>query len=933
MSTKDINGMNPSFTYTAPVENAPQDPEPYEINLGISGTPFWSGDIESEYNPDLSPKNWRGIGGDHGIADRMRREDSVIAAVERAMKLPILSATWQVEPGEEGDPERNREIADFIHAALFKHNRDSWRGWLEQALDYLTFGFMLFERIYKVIDDPADPYYQHITLDHLAPRMPWTVDRWIVSNDLSERLVGIIQVDQAGTPLNRMIPAWKMVRLTYQQAGQNFEGRSSIRAAYRPYFIRRKAWKLWGIGLERWAVPTPIATIRETSFSSFKTQVAKALQSLRANDKGRVVLPDSVTLDSYSPKSGMDPSIFLKETAYEIVMSTLTNFLMTGRETGTQSLGKEQASFLAQSLSAITDQISEILSDGTDGYPSVIKQLVDFNFPNVESYPKLVCSSVGERDAVEMITALNTAAQSGIIKPTRDDEIHLRNKLKLPSIAEEEIDVTVKPDPILDGTQIVAAKQIINEAYMGMITPAAARAMLVYLLGLDEDSVDLMLAGASNFESQEKPTHGFPFPNEHAARQTNPDQYKSFRRFHPKDFPSGVDMIMGIKEDGSTEVQSLRFKTADDWSVERVEKWLRENGYSISIEPAVKKKEFEGLQQEEDLENHCCDNPDHHHHLEDKTAGKYWRPLTTHEKFCAFENIEKTQNQVGAKVGARMEVAQAKMIDDYIKRVKPLIEAKDIEGIMKLKPRGASRLAKELREPLKESLAAGYASVGEEMVRQVKEIPVEVEEDRPVHFQATNDELTKKDDELAALPGAFLTGTANVSADFGEIPTTETLDPDQLLAGASMQAALWVEQRVKNTGANTALLQAQSGVFNEADLKAPLDNLSQKTLRSRGNAAGILSFSSGRAIAGETAIKEEAVRVAFYSAILDARTCDPCRETDRLYGEPGDPNSPTSTGLTFQQTQEFRPPLSICEGKDLCRCMIIYIFDDERVRS
>ena len=138
---------------------------------------------------------------------------------------------------------------------------------------------------------------------------------------------------------------------------------------------------------------------------------------------------------------------------------------------------------------------------------------------------------------------------------------------------------------------------------------------------------------------------------------------------------------------------------------------------------------------------------------------------------------------------------------------------------------------------------------------------------------------------------------------------------------------------MKNTGANTALLQAQSGVFNEADLKSTLDNLSQKTLRTRGNAAGILSFSSGRAIAGETAIKEEAVRVAFYSAVMDTRTCDPCREIDQLYGEPGDPNSPTSTGLTFQQTQEFRPPLSTCLGKDLCRCMIIYIFNDERVRS
>tara|TARA_R100000664_G_scaffold11263_1_gene18366 strand:+ start:16781 stop:19591 length:2811 start_codon:yes stop_codon:yes gene_type:complete len=925
------------YTATATAEEPPKEPAPYEISLGTSGTAFWNGDIEDEYNPDLTPKKWRGIGGDHGIVSRMRREDSVIAAVERAMKLPILSATWQIEPGKEGDPERNREIAEFIHEALFVHNRDSWRGFLEQALDYLTFGFMLFERIYKLIDDPKDKYHGHITLSHLAPRMPWTVDRWIVSNDYSERLSGIIQVDQAGTPINRMIPAWKLVRLTYQQAGQNFEGRSSLRAAYRPYFIRRKAWKLWGIGLERWAVPTPIATIRETSYSSFKTQISKALQSLRTNDKGRIVLPDSVKLDSYSPKSGMDPSSFLKETAYEIVMSTLTNFLMTGRETGTQSLGKEQASFLSQSLSAITDQISEVLSDGTDGYPGVIKQLVDFNFPNVRDYPKLVCSSVGEKDAIELIASLNTAIQSGLIQPTRDDEIHIRNKLKLPAAPEEEEEVTIKPEPVLDGTQIVAAKQIINEAYMGMITKEAARAMLVYLMGLDDSSVDLMLAGVSSysgFESEDLPSQGFPYPSEHAARQLDPGLFKSFRRIHPKDFPKGVDMVLGIKEDGSTATQSFRFKVEDGWTAEKVKSWLKENGHKSQIEEATKKKES--------LENGCnhCGSDKCNHFDSSKTgaptsleSSKYWRPLTAFEKFVSFEKIEKKQNNVGSKVAALMETAQSEMIEEFIKSVKPLIEKKDIEAIMEFRPDGAKELASKLEGPLKESLSAGYASVGEEMVRQLKDLPIDKDEDRPIHFQIENEDLTNKKKEIDALPGAYLSGVSSVTVDFDQLEPTDGMDPLQIIGGAAIQASNWVEQRVVNTGVNSALLQAQSGVFNEENLKETLDNLSVKQLRSRGNAAGILSFSSGRALAGDTASENDAVRTAFYSAILDSNTCDPCREMDRLYGEPGDPHSPNSTGLTFDQTQEFKPPLSACKGKDLCRCMIIYIFDSERIRT
>lgn len=88
-----------------------------------------------------------------------------------------------------------------------------------------------------------------------------------------------------------------------------------------------------------------------------------------------------------------------------------------------------------------------------------------------------------------------------------------------------------------------------------------------------------------------------PYPNEHAARQTDPGQYKEFRRSHPKGFPEGVDAIFGIKGEGEnrvSEIQSLRFDRKK-WTVEAVREWLKEHDFKTTIEPAAEPKKKEAL--------------------------------------------------------------------------------------------------------------------------------------------------------------------------------------------------------------------------------------------------------------------------------------------------------------------------------------------------
>jgi len=75
-----------------------------------------------------------------------------------------------------------------------------------------------------------------------------------------------------------------------------------------------------------------------------------------------------------------------------------------------------------------------------------------------------------------------------------------------------------------------------------------------------------------------------PYPNEHAARLRDPDQYDEFRRENDAG-GDGIDFIYGIK-DGTSELQAIRFDS-EIFSVDEARQWLDDNDFEpILFEPA-----------------------------------------------------------------------------------------------------------------------------------------------------------------------------------------------------------------------------------------------------------------------------------------------------------------------------------------------------------
>lgn len=80
-----------------------------------------------------------------------------------------------------------------------------------------------------------------------------------------------------------------------------------------------------------------------------------------------------------------------------------------------------------------------------------------------------------------------------------------------------------------------------------------------------------------------------PYPNEHAARLVEPDQFDEFRRDADAG-GTGIDFIYGIKE-GESEIQSIRFD-ADRFTAGEAREWLDEHDFEpIKFEEAIGERE------------------------------------------------------------------------------------------------------------------------------------------------------------------------------------------------------------------------------------------------------------------------------------------------------------------------------------------------------
>ena len=450
---------DPADVAPLPLEDALSDPS------GNSGTVVFAGFIaQEEYNARLQGRT--------GLLkyDEMRKSDGTVRWSLQVIKLPIRAAEWRIQ--EASDSPKDKQIADFVTYNLFE--RLSWTSILREMMTYLDFGFYVGEKSYvseiyqpepiktdppkkptppppvpdpitgvippapipddddlepKITIPPARPM---IVLKQLANRKQTTIFRWETGNGDP----GVTQVTAQGT---FDIPENRLFILTHEREGNNYQGVSLLRSAYKHWYMKDAMYKISAIAAERQGVGVVKIKAMIKPGQTELNKAVEAAENLRSNDKGYLVEPENfdVSFMDMNGRTTLDMAADIEHHDRQIMKNVGAAFMemgatrQSGATGGSKSASGDQSEVYQQAVEAIANEIQEAVNS------MVIRQLVDLNFTGVTKYPTLQHNKIGEADLSGYSKAISDLGTAGFITPDPDLEQSLRARADLPDLPDK----------------------------------------------------------------------------------------------------------------------------------------------------------------------------------------------------------------------------------------------------------------------------------------------------------------------------------------------------------------------------------------------------------------------------------------------------------------------------------------------------------------
>jgi hypothetical protein len=409
-----------------------------EIGYATTAANWWNYD-ESETTPELQwPQSVQ-------VYDQMRKQDSQVVSVLRAVTLPVRRTPWRIEPA--GAKARVTQfIADELGLPVVGKNpkapprvrdRFSWAEHLRLSMLMLPFGHMFFEQVYRV-----DPGGDRAHLRKLAPRMPRTIEEINVADDGG--LVSIKQYSNKTSTPQRPIPVKRLVGYVHENEG-DWRGTSLLRPAYKNWLIKDRLLRVDAQTIERNGMGVPLykGAEGENDLTAGKAMAT----SWRAGEAAGAAVPNTADLVLRGVEGDLPqalPSIRYHDE--QIGRAVLAHFLNLGTQTGSWALGTTFADFFVLSLQTLAQQIADTATQ------HIVEDLVDINFGESEPAPRVVFDEIGSRQAATA-QALKALADAGLIQPDEVLKHSVRQQYGLPPVdpnAPEPVRPAQPPLPGLD---------------------------------------------------------------------------------------------------------------------------------------------------------------------------------------------------------------------------------------------------------------------------------------------------------------------------------------------------------------------------------------------------------------------------------------------------------------------------------------------------
>lgn len=385
-----------------------------KVDIGYSGSNTRFGEIRGdEFLSDLKGKQ--------GIRKfrEMRDNDATVGAIMYATEQILRDVPRIVEPSDKKN-EKAVEMAKWLESVFndMEHTLDDH---ISEALSSLTFGFAVFEPVYKIRGGPSfvdvkrkskhtDGYYG---LRKIASRAQWTINKFDIDQKSGE-IKGVFQ-EQNVTGTN-FIPKNKMVLYRTTTVNNDPSGRSILRNAYKSYVFLNTMQTTEAIAVERELNGIPIIRIPSDYLADDATEdqqgvrrmAEKIGRDLKFNEQGSIVLPSDVWVieDKATPMRLVDVELIASKgtrnisidpiiTRYQhdIARSVMAEFLMLGsKSTGSYALSKSKTDIFLRSVESYINTIYDVIN------LQIVRPLWEMNGFDIELMPTVKPGDVAPHD-------------------------------------------------------------------------------------------------------------------------------------------------------------------------------------------------------------------------------------------------------------------------------------------------------------------------------------------------------------------------------------------------------------------------------------------------------------------------------------------------------------------------------------------------------
>tara|TARA_R100000278_G_scaffold118137_1_gene98559 strand:+ start:3956 stop:5377 length:1422 start_codon:yes stop_codon:yes gene_type:complete len=414
---------------------------------GISGTQLNGGVISKESNPQLTGLNWV------QEAEDMLRTDPIVRRSWHMLRQTLLSATWRFEPGVEGDIV-SEELARYANEAFgFDGNSGqmimSWEDQLSYLFEFVPVGYRYAEEIYKVGPDSTGKV--RVWLSHYADREPSAHSRWLSRDD--QNLDGVLQNMVGSGKVPEPIPANKLLLLTLNKTGSNFEGVGMLRPVWWWWRTKQRVSNLMCVGLDRWAVPTPKVVVDRSTAESIGLSdgdidamiddAEAQAQAFISAEQSYLVENAAVKFETYAAQPNLyadGPINIITKCDSQIAAAFLAQFADLGNtETGARSVGEIHLSVFRRAAINLCDLVAAQVSGPDRRGGGTIGRLIRWNYGAVDQskLPRLVHTGLDTDELAESLQMLPGLVQSGLITPDDELERVIRAKLGAGDLPED----------------------------------------------------------------------------------------------------------------------------------------------------------------------------------------------------------------------------------------------------------------------------------------------------------------------------------------------------------------------------------------------------------------------------------------------------------------------------------------------------------------